>query len=95
MATLLTKNQFPTQLDISILCPAARAQVDCNHWSQQLPAHESPVNSDKAHHVHAPGKQSQNPDNVRTRHNRTRRLTGSHTTFHLDTIPLHLSRQSA
>ena len=63
----------PSSLTVRGSSPADRAQVDCNHWSQQLPTHESPC--------HAPGKQSQSPDNVRTRHNRTRRLTRSHTNF--------------
>ena len=55
----------PSSLTVRGSSPAAKTRVDCNHWSQQLPAHESPCQTvTKAYHVHAPSKQSQNPGNV-------------------------------
>ena len=35
----------PSSLTVRGSSPADRAQVDCNHWSQQLPTHESPCHA--------------------------------------------------
>ena len=58
-------------VDTNELLHPATKQLDARMQPEPLPSSLT-----EAHHVHAPGKQSQNPENARTRHQ-------SHTTSHL------------
>ena len=61
----------PSSLTVRGSSPAAKTRVDCNHWSQQLPAHESPCQTvTKAHTAFFP--QTHERDRSLTLHCATR-----------------------